>query len=140
MTQPAFLAAVDWSLVAYAAGMGALMSLLMTWRTRNAQKARDLPLSPWTTLIPDTLIAMVTATLGTLGITAKFPALRTFEGVGLVAAALAVLGPQLWDVITTSGKDAVLTWAAKSLGGPLQALADAAKRKGGPPDDPDATP
>lgn len=137
MTQSSILSAVDWHLVAFAAAMGAVASLLMTWRARNAQQARNLPLTPWGTVIPDTLLGSFTGTFGSLLISSLYRPLRTFEGIALLAALCAVLGPQVWDWISRNGRDTLLDWAASVATGGLQKLAEAAaKRKGGPPDDP----
>ncbi|UQN06266.1 hypothetical protein [Deinococcus sp. QL22] len=141
MTQSIF-AAVDWYLVLYAAGMGAVMSLLMTWRERNAQKSRNLPLSPWTSLIPEILIASFTGTFTALMVAARFPALRTFEGVGFVAAVAGVIGPAVWDWIRANGRQTLLEWAGSMATGGLKKLADIAAKhnKGGPPDDQQSKP
>ncbi|UQN04875.1 hypothetical protein [Deinococcus sp. QL22] len=129
---PSIFAAVDWYLVLYAAGMGAVMSLLMIWRERNAQKSCNLPLSPWTALIPDALIASFSGT---------FAALRTFEGIGFISALAGVLGPPLWDWIKLNGKDTLFEWAESVATGGLKKLAEAAnKRKGGPLDDQQSKP
>ncbi|MBZ9713736.1 hypothetical protein [Deinococcus multiflagellatus] len=143
MTQPAaFLSAVDWSLVAYAAGMGALVSLLETVRSRNAQRGKQLPLSPWGTVLPESLVSALVGTLGTLVITGLVKPLRTFEGVGLVAAVLAVIVPRAWEFLRNNGWEVAVDWAAASATGPLQKLAEKAAartKKGGPPDDPQGT-
>ncbi|UQN05431.1 hypothetical protein [Deinococcus sp. QL22] len=133
---PSIFAAVDWYLVLYAAGMGAVMSLLITWRERNAQRSRNLPLSSWASLIPDTLIASLSGTFAALMLAARFPALRTFEGIGFVSAVAGVVGPAVWDWIRVNGKDTLFEWAGSMATGGLKKLAEAAaKRKGGPPDD-----
>lgn len=138
MTKPSFFASVDWQLVAYAAFVGAVMSLLQTWRDRNAQKAKNLPLSPWSTLLPDTLIAALTGTFGSMLIAAKWQALNTFEGIGGLSAFFGTIAPMIWAWAKANGWETLIDALAGATSGGLQKLAEAAAKrgKGGQPDDP----
>ncbi|GGR39748.1 hypothetical protein [Deinococcus ruber] len=122
---------LDWSVVLYAAGMATLMSLLLTLRARNLQRAAGLPLSPWPTMIPDTLIGTVTGVLLAVGVPLLYKPLNTFSGVGLLAGAGGALGPKIWDLISARGLNLGLTWLASSVAGPLAALAAKAAAKDG---------
>ncbi|MDO4264604.1 MAG: hypothetical protein Q4C67_10445 [Deinococcus sp.] len=129
-TSPASpFAAVDLRVVAYAAFMSALISVLMTARARNAQAARGLPLTPWRTLIPDVGIGALTGTLLALGVPPHVPWLNTVSGIGFLAGAGGVLGPKLWDLLSKDGVGLLLGYLGSTLAGPLASLAEAAQAK-----------
>lgn len=123
---------LDLQVVAYAAFMSTLVSILMTARTRNAQSARGLPLTPWRTLIPDVLIGTITGTLLALGLPPHFPWLNNVSGIGFLAGAGGVLGPKLWDLISRDGMGLLLGYLSTALAGPLSTLAEAAQAKAAP--------
>lgn len=129
---PGLFDSIDWSAVAYAAFMATLISVLMTVRQRNLQAAAGKPLSPWRTVIPDTLIGTVTGTLLALGVPAKWPALHTVSGIGFLAGAGGLLGPKIWALVASSGLQIGLKAAAGALAGPLGALAKAASEAASP--------
>ncbi|MFC4637004.1 hypothetical protein [Deinococcus hohokamensis] len=133
MTENIF-SGVDWHAVAFASGVGVVWSLVLTWRARNAQALRNLPLTPWRTVLPDTVVATFTGTVSALFVPTLAPALKTFAGVALLAMGGAAVGPKLWAFVSRNGFDTLIDFAASSASGPLQKLAQAAaKRKDGDP-------
>lgn len=126
MSKPNVFAAVDLSVVLYAAFMATLISLLMTARDRNRQRAQGLPLSPWLTVVPDTLIGTTTGTLLALALPERIPQLNSVSGIGFLAGFGGVAGPKLWDLISKDGLGIVLKTLAGALSGPLASLAKAA--------------
>ncbi|MDV6376356.1 hypothetical protein [Deinococcus arenicola] len=111
MTQSIF-AGLDWGLVIYAALMAAVMSTMMTLRARNAQRAAGQTLTPWTTLIPDTVVGMITGTALALGVPDLVPRLGSISGITLLAGAGGVLGPQVWDLVVRDGRGLLVRWLA----------------------------
>jgi hypothetical protein len=122
-------ASLDLSVLAYAAGMGATISTMHTWRARNAQRAQGLPLSGWLTLIPDTVLAVIMGAIFALGVPRFFPVFNTFSGVSLLAGGGALAGPWLWDQISTRAGPNLLDWLAGS-GGPLAKLVASRQKDG----------
>ncbi|ULH17332.1 hypothetical protein MF271_19270 (plasmid) [Deinococcus sp. KNUC1210] len=122
---------LDLSVILYAAGMAALISVLTTWRSRNAQRARGLPLSPWLTVIPDMLIGTITGVIFALVGPVLYKPLHSLAGITTLAGAGGVLGPKIWDLISARGLDLGLTWLASAVAGPLAALATRAAAKDG---------
>ena len=119
-------AAVDPHVVLYSAFMATLISLLMTARDRNRQRVQGLPLSPWLTVVPDTLIGTLTGTLLALALPERISQLNSVSGIGFLAGFGGVAGPKLWDLISKDGLGIVLKALAGSLSGPLVSLAKAA--------------
>lgn len=129
---PSLFGSIDWSAVAYAAFMATLISVLMTVRQRNLQAAAGKPLSPWRTVIPDTLIGTVTGTLLALGVPAKWPELHTVSGIGFLAGVGGLLGPKIWALVASNGLQIGLKAAAGAFAGPLGVLAKAASEVASP--------
>lgn len=118
---------VDLEVVAYAAFMSTLISLVMTMRERNKQRLTGLPLSPWSTVLPDTIIGLLTGVGLALTIPRAAPIFNNITGVGFLAGFGGIVGPKLWDLISTNGLGIGLKALAGSLAGPLGQLAKAAQ-------------
>lgn len=118
---------VDLEVVAYAAFMSTLISLVMTMRERNKQRLTGLPLSPWSTVLPDTLIGLLTGVGLALTVPRASPMFNNVTGVGFLAGFGGIVGPKLWDFISTNGLGIGLKALAGSLAGPLGQLAKAAQ-------------
>lgn len=118
---------VDLEVVAYAAFMSILISLVMTMRERNKQRLTGLPLSPWSTVLPDTIIGLLTGVGLALTIPRASPMFNNITGVGFLAGFGGIVGPKLWDLISTNGLGIGLKALAGSLAGPLGKLAQAAQ-------------
>lgn len=132
MTQPSVFAGLDLGTVLYAAFMATLISLIMTLRERNRQAAQQLPLTPWRTVIPDTVLGTITGTACALGLPMVWPSLHNVVAVGVLAGAGGVLGPKVWDLISTNGLQVGLQAIAESAAGPLAKLARAAATASAP--------
>lgn len=132
MTQPSVFAGLDLGTVLYAAFMATLISLVMTLRERNRQAAQQLPLTPWRTAVPDTILGTVTGTAFALGFPMVWPSLHNVVAVGVLAGAGGVLGPKVWDLISTNGLQVGLQAIAESAAGPLAKLARAAATASAP--------
>lgn len=129
------LAGVDWLVIGYAAGMATLMSVLVTLRARNLQHAAGQPLTPWTAIIPDTLLGGLIGVMAALIVPEFIKSLRTFAGTTLLAGVGGILGPRVTDWVGSHGLSLALDWVASGTG----RLADAArKRQGGGDDGQDA--
>lgn len=105
--------------VGYAAFMATLISLLHTWSTRNRQAIKGEKLSPWRTVIPDTLIGTITGSLLAAGVPDLWPKFHSFTGVSLIAGTGGLLGPKLWDLISNNGMSLLLDYVANAVTGPL---------------------
>lgn len=110
---------LDWVNVGYSAFMATLIGVLHTWRTRNQQAARRRKLSPWRAVIPDVLIGTVTGTLLSTGLPPHFPQLDNFTGVSTLAGVGGLLGPKLWDLVSSNGLNVLLDYVASAIAGPL---------------------
>jgi FtsH-binding integral membrane protein len=120
---------LDWQVVLYAASMAIVMSIVMTWRARNHQKAAGLALASWTSLVPDTIIGTITGTVAAIGVPLVVPVLQTFLGVTACAGVGGVLGPKLWDFIQGNGMGIFKAWIANAFTGLGKAMATATKDK-----------
>ena len=114
-------AGVDWWALLYAAALGTVMSLITTGRNRNAQRAAGEALTSWWTVVPDTLVAAVTAALATAVVPVWYPPARSFSGVSLLASFSGVLAPKLWDWVAANGLDTLLDWLAQRASGAVRA-------------------
>ena len=111
---------LDLWVVLYAAGMAFIASGLTTWRARNAQRLRGLPLSSWLTAIPDTLAGTFIGTaLGVL-VPPHVPALNNLSGITLLCGTGGILGPKFWDLISSKGLNAALSLEAVNGYNPLR--------------------
>jgi hypothetical protein len=128
---PSLLAGVDWMVIAYAAGMATLMSVLVTLRARNLQQAAGNPLSSWVSVIPDTLLGGLIGVMFALLIPEFVKALKTFAGVTLLAGVGGVLGPRVTDWVGLHGMETVLDWAASGAGKFSEAVAKRRSVEGG---------
>ena len=134
-TEPvSLLAGVDWRVMAYAAGMATLMSVLVTLRARNLQRAAGHPLTSWSTVIPDTLLGGLIGVIAAIVIPELYRPLRTFAGVTLLAGVGGVLGPRVTDWVAQRGLDTLLDWAASGAGRWSQAVAQRRRPGGGEAD------
>lgn len=130
---------LDLWVVLYAAGMALVASGLTTWRARNAQRQQGLPLSPWLAAIPDTLAgALIGTGLGVL-VPPHVPVLDNLSGITVLGGSGGILGPKLWDLISSKGLNAALSVVTGPLLGPL-AKALAAQNKDGDSDGSKQTP
>jgi hypothetical protein len=130
MPRPSIFAAFDPWVALYAAVMATLISLLLTGRARNAQRALGLPLSSWWAVIPDTGLGTLLGTGAALWLPQIWPVLNTITGVGLVAGVGGVLGPKFWDVVRSRGLDLLLDLLAVTVAGPVSKVL-ASRQKGG---------
>ena len=124
---------VNWHVVAYAAFMATLISVLMISRRRNEQASRGLPLPPWHRVLPDVALGTIFGTLAALGIPPFFPWLNTLSGLALLAGLGGLAGPKLLDKvlhwIEDQGWQTLLEYIATKAAGPLAAIASAAAEK-----------
>ena len=131
-TEPAsLLADVDWPVMVYAAGMATLMSVLVTLRARNLQRAAGQPLTGWTAVIPDTLLGGLIGVMFALAVPELVKSLKTFAGVTLLAGVGGVLGPRVTDWVALHGIDIALDWLSGGTGRLAQAAARRRAEKGG---------
>ena len=121
-------AGLDLWVVGYAAGMALTASGLTTWRNRNAQRALGQPLSPWLSAIPDTLAGMLIGTGLGVFVPPYVHLLDNLSGVTMLCGGGGILGPKLWDLVSSKGLNVVLTSISGPLIGPL-AKALAAQNK-----------
>ena len=130
-TPASLLAGVDWPVMVYAAGLATLMSVLVTLRARNLQRAAGQPLTSWSTVIPDTLLGgLVGVMLATIAPEVYKP-LRSFAGVTLLAGVGGVLGPRVTDWVGTHGMETALDWIGSGAGRLAQAVARRRREGGG---------
>ncbi|WP_407543764.1 hypothetical protein Q0M94_28595 (plasmid) [Deinococcus radiomollis] len=129
---------LDLWVVYYASGMAFVTSGLTTWRARNAQRLKGLPLSSWLTAIPDTLAGMLIGTALGVFVPPHVASLDNLSGVTVLCGGGGILGPKLWDLISNRGLSAALSL----LPGPLAPLAKAlaAQNKDGDSDGSSQTP
>lgn len=123
MTTSSIFASLDLWVVGYAAGMALVASGLTIWRARNAQRLQGLlPLTHFGGAIPDTLTGMVVGTfLGVLG-PGIWKTLDNLTGISLLAGLGGIVGPKLWDLLSSKG----LGIALNAIPGPIgKALAAA---------------
>lgn len=126
---------LDWVNVGYSAFMATLIGVLHTWRTRNQQAARRRKLSPWRAVIPDVLIGTFTGMLLSTGIPPHLEKLDNFTGVSMLAGVGGVLGPKIWDLVSSNGLSLLLDYAASAITGPLGNWAKARRGLDGDPDE-----
>lgn len=130
--QHSIFAGLDVWVIGYAAFMATLVSVLTTLRSRNAQRARGLPLSPWWTLIPDTGLGSIAGTFLAIGVPTHVPLLNNFSGVGFLAGAGGAAGPYLWDLLSSKkGAEMILDAFAAYAAGPLAKFLAARQKKDG---------
>lgn len=122
------LAGVDWQVLAYAAGMAAIMSLLTTLRARRLQHEAGVPLSSWMSLIPDTLLGGIIGAAFAVAIPEYIKPLKTFVGTFVLAGLGGILGPRVTDWISANGLDTLLDYLGSGAGRLSKAVAG---RKGG---------
>jgi hypothetical protein len=131
--QHSIFAGLDLWVVLYAAGMAFVASGLTTWRNRNAQRLKGLPLSSWLAAIPDTLVGMLIGTALGVFVPPHVPALNNLSGVTLLCGGGGILGPKFWDLISSKGLNAALSLVTGPLLGAL-AKALVAQNKDGDSD------
>jgi hypothetical protein len=120
--QHSIFAGLDLWVVLYAAGMAFVASGLTTWRNRNAQRLKGLPLSSW----------LAGTALGVF-VPPHVPALNNLSGVTLLCGGGGILGPKFWDLISSKGLNAALSLVTGPLLGAL-AKALVAQNKDGDSD------
>lgn len=102
------MSGMDWPAFLYSLSIALVASLLSVIRARNIQKLLGKPLSPWHTVITDTLLGgLVGGVLGLAGPMA-FKLLQNPAGVLSCAGVGGILGPALTDWIRDAGPDALL--------------------------------
>lgn len=126
--QTSVLSGVDWLAVGYAFGMATLWSLLTTARARNIQRSLGKPLSPWTALIPDTLIGGLIGGFACIIVPHFYPPAGELWGLSLLAGVGGTLGPRITDWVQEKGLETLLRWAA---GSSVKLLETLAAKKGG---------
>ena len=127
-------AGLDPYVVVYAAAMALMISVLETWRNRNAQRAMGLPLSSWKSAIPETLIGMLIGTFLGVFVAPHVPILNNLAGVTGMCGAGGILGPKLWALFSNRGLNAALSMVPGPVLGTF-AKALAAQNKEVVPDD-----
>lgn len=117
---------LDLWVVAYAAGMALLASLVTTARARQAQRLSGLPLSGWWTTLPDTAAGCVVGTFAALGGPHFLAALNNFTGITFLAAFGGISGPRVWDWLSSeAGVRKVTGLLLQAASGSLAKLAAA---------------
>lgn len=132
-------AELDPWVILYAAGMAMIASLVTTYRTRNAQRLRGQPLSPWATILPDVITGMLVGTFGALLVPRWWHVLNNFTGVSILAGGGGIIGPALWDLFSRAGLNALLTALSNTAAGPLARYL-AQQQKDGAKDDQQSPP
>ncbi|GAA3999994.1 hypothetical protein GCM10022631_08720 [Deinococcus rubellus] len=122
MEQHSLLDGVDWRAIGYALALATAMSILTTWRARNAQRLLGKPLSPWTALIPDTLLGGLVGTMAAVIVPQFYKPLGGFVGTTLLSGGFAVLGPKITDWWGDKGIGVLLRYAGTMAGGVTTAL------------------
>jgi hypothetical protein len=118
--QHSIFAGLDLWVVLYAAGMASFISILTTWRARNSLRARGLPLdTSWLTAIPDTLAGALVGTFAGVLIPPHVPILDNLSGVTALCGGGGILGPKLWDLISSKGLNALLLTVSGPILGAL---------------------
>ena len=130
-TPASLLAGVDWLVVGYAFGMATLMSVLVTLRARNLQRAAGQALTSWSAIIPDTLLGGLIGVMFALAVPELVKSLKTFAGVTLLAGVGGVLGPRVTDWVALHGIDIALDWIGSGAGRLAQAVAKRREEGGG---------
>ncbi|GAA4015757.1 hypothetical protein GCM10022631_29990 [Deinococcus rubellus] len=126
---------VDWRAIGYALALAIAMSVLTTWRARNTQRLLGKPLSPWTSLIPDTLLGGLIGTMAAVIVPQFYKPLQGFTGTTLLAGGFAVLGPKITDWWGDKGIGVLLRYAGTMAGGVATALAEKKEGKNDGKDD-----
>ena len=109
---------LDVWVILYAAGMAMIASLVTTYRTRNAQRLRGQPLSPWATILPDVIAGTLVGAFAALIVPRWFEALSNFTGVSILAGGGGIIGPAVWDLFSRSGLNALLSFLSNTAAGP----------------------
>jgi type IV secretory pathway VirB2 component (pilin) len=133
MTQSIF-AGLDLWVIAYAASMALVASLLTTVRAREAQRRQGLPLSSWLTTIPDTATGAVVGTLLAVIVPRVWAPANNFTGVSLLAALGGIAGPRLWDFASSERGFRSMLYALGNTAAPLLGKFLAAQPKEGDTD------
>ena len=121
--------------ILYAAGMALIASLVTTYRTRNAQRLRGHPLSPWATILPDVIAGTLVGTFAALLVPSWFKALGNFTGVSILAGGGGILGPAVWDLFSRSGLNALLAFLSNTAAGPAARYLAQQQKEDGAKDD-----
>ena len=128
-------AELDPWVILYAAGKAMIASLVTTYRTRNAQRLRGHPLSPWATILPDVIAGTLVGTFAALLVPRWWHALNNFTGVSILSGGGGILGPAIWDLFSRAGLNALLTFLSNTAAGPAARYLAQQQKEDGVKDD-----
>lgn len=138
MAKESLVANVDWPAIIYGFCMATIVSLLVTLRARNTERALGKPLTPWHFMIPDTLLGGIVGGLSSLAGPEFVPVLRNAAGVFLCAGLGGALGWRVTDWWQGNGLGVVIEWIGNGAGAVSKALktqAEKTREPGGDADD-----